>query len=190
MALGQGVRELKWMHSLLEEIQLRTPQQLQEVKDEEDAVNQLQEEHRRKNKNIHSQTAESSEQVPFDFLPPSTLLTDNQSASALVHQRGAMATRSKHIDVRHHHIREVVASGAAQVEWVPTEIQLADMFTKSLDRNTFHRLRNSIMGEEEVEDKNKQKNNITTAFKVSRSPDQSRLPSVRGGSAATDGSRE
>jgi len=64
-----------------------------------------------------------------------------------VHQRGATATRSKHIDVRHHHIREVVLSGEARVEWVPTASQLADAFTKPLDRIAFHRLRVQIMGE-------------------------------------------
>ena len=79
--------------------------------------------------------------------PPSTLLTDNQSTEALVQQRGAMGARSKHIDVRHHHIREVVLSGAARVQWVPTAEQLADAFTKALPSATFHRLRGKIMGE-------------------------------------------
>jgi hypothetical protein len=65
-----------------------------------------------------------------------------------------MAARSKHIDVRHHHIREVVLSGAARVEWVPTASQLADLFTKSLDRVAFIRLRGAIMGEENNTERN------------------------------------
>jgi len=144
MALGQGVRELQWVHSLLVELQLRSPQQ--EAPSDNASVVQLQEAHRGQLK--------SSEFVQEKIIPPSTLLTDNQAAEALVHQRGAMAARSKHIDVRHHHIREVVLSGAARVEWVPTASQLADVFTKSLDRVAFCRLRGAIMGEaSDIEEK-------------------------------------
>ena len=140
MALGQGVRELQWMHSLLTELQLRSPQPMAPSDDE--AVVQLQEAHRK-----HQPHSHEASEVPVSA-PPSTLLTDNQSAEALVQQRGAMAARSKHIDVRHHHIREVVLSGAARVQWVPTAEQLADVFTKALSPVAFHRLRGRIMGEE------------------------------------------
>jgi hypothetical protein len=44
MALGQGVRELQWMHSLLAELQLRSPQV--EAPSDDEAVVQLQETHR------------------------------------------------------------------------------------------------------------------------------------------------
>ena len=138
MALGQGVREMQWIHSLLAELQLRSPQQVAPSDDE--PVAQLQEAHR-----VQVNSSEQGQSQPAP--PPSTLLTDNQAAEALVHQRGAMAARSKHIDVRHHHIREIVLSGAARVQWVPTAEQLADVFTKSLERVTFNRLRGVIMGE-------------------------------------------
>ena len=143
MALGQGVRELQWMHSLLAELQLRSPQV--EAPSDDEAVVQLQETHRQQHITSHTQS-----QVTVSP-PPSTLLTDNQSTEALVQQRGAMGARSKHIDVRHHHIREVVLSGAVRVQWVPTAEQLADAFTKSLPPAAFHRLRGRIMGEGAVE---------------------------------------
>ena len=156
MALGQGVRELQWMHSLLTELQLRSPQV--EAPSDDEAVAQLQEAHRQQQQ-VTSHTSSQVSVTP----PPSSLLTDNQSAEALVQQRGAMAARSKHIDVRHHHIREAVLSGAARVQWVPTAEQLADAFTKSLPPVAFHRLRGRIMGEEAVEVEGKVKVSQATA---------------------------
>ena len=194
MALGQGVREVQWFHSLLEELQLRAPQTETSTNDDEEVV-QLQEEHRKekekekeKEKQKYFFKEESSEQSQFDSqcVPPSTLLTDNQSALALVHQRGAMASRSKHIAVRHHHIREVVSSGEARVEWVPTAEQLADTFTKALDKISFIRLRGKIMGD----DDDSQLKYTQRREEVSRpSTDHSRLPATEGIPAAA-GSQE
>ena len=50
---------------------------------------------------------------------------------------------TKHIDIRHHFIRELVDEQQVVIEHV-TELQLADLFTKPLDLNRFVTLRNSI----------------------------------------------
>ncbi|GKE38493.1 copia protein [Tanacetum coccineum] len=64
------------------------------------------------------------------------LYYDNKSAIALccnnVHH-----SRSKHIDIRHHFIREQVEKGVAELYFVRTEYQLADIFTKALPRERF-----------------------------------------------------
>jgi hypothetical protein len=64
---------------------------------------------------------------------PITLLLDNQSCMDLaynpIHHK-----RSKHIDVRHHYLRERVEEGDIELEYVPTGDQLADPFTKQLPR--------------------------------------------------------
>lgn len=40
--------------------------------------------------------------------------------------------RSKHIAVRHHYVREVLASGKLKLEYTPTEDMAADVLTKGV----------------------------------------------------------
>uniref|UniRef100_H3H572 Polyprotein n=2 Tax=Phytophthora ramorum TaxID=164328 RepID=H3H572_PHYRM len=56
---------------------------------------------------------------------------DNQGAIALASNAGYNA-RTKHVDIRHHFIRENVARDIILVGYVGTEDQLADMLTKAL----------------------------------------------------------
>ncbi|GJT14440.1 retrovirus-related pol polyprotein from transposon TNT 1-94 [Tanacetum coccineum] len=46
-------------------------------------------------------------------------------------------SRSKHIDIRHHFIREQVEKGMVELYFVTTDYQLADIFTKALPREQF-----------------------------------------------------
>nr|GFA20700.1 uncharacterized mitochondrial protein AtMg00810-like [Tanacetum cinerariifolium] len=46
-------------------------------------------------------------------------------------------SRSKHIDIRHHFIREQVERGVVELYFVSTDYQLADIFTKALPRQRF-----------------------------------------------------
>nr|GEW21301.1 retrovirus-related Pol polyprotein from transposon TNT 1-94 [Tanacetum cinerariifolium] len=46
-------------------------------------------------------------------------------------------SRSKHIDIRHHIIREQVERGVVELYFVTTDYQLADIFTKALPRRRF-----------------------------------------------------
>nr|GEZ95965.1 hypothetical protein [Tanacetum cinerariifolium] len=46
-------------------------------------------------------------------------------------------SRSKHIDIRHHFIREQVERGVVELYFVTTDYQLADIFTKALPRQRF-----------------------------------------------------
>nr|GEY00744.1 integrase, catalytic region, zinc finger, CCHC-type, peptidase aspartic, catalytic [Tanacetum cinerariifolium]GEY03149.1 integrase, catalytic region, zinc finger, CCHC-type, peptidase aspartic, catalytic [Tanacetum cinerariifolium] len=46
-------------------------------------------------------------------------------------------SRSKHIDIRHHFIREQVERGMVELYFVLTDYQLADIFTKALPRQRF-----------------------------------------------------
>jgi hypothetical protein len=75
---------------------------------------------------------------------PSVLLTDSQSAQAIVKSDGHHQ-RTKHIDIRHHFVKEYFRSKAADLEWVQSAEQLADIFTKALDRVTFIGLRDRIL---------------------------------------------
>nr|GEY19261.1 integrase, catalytic region, zinc finger, CCHC-type, peptidase aspartic, catalytic [Tanacetum cinerariifolium] len=48
-----------------------------------------------------------------------------------------MCARSKHIDIRHHFIREQVERGVVELYFVTMDYQLADIFTKALPRQRF-----------------------------------------------------
>jgi hypothetical protein len=56
---------------------------------------------------------------------------DNQGAIALARNAGYNA-RTKHVDIRHHFIRENVARDIITVDYVGTEDQLADRLTKAV----------------------------------------------------------
>ncbi|GKB03527.1 retrovirus-related pol polyprotein from transposon TNT 1-94 [Tanacetum coccineum] len=69
----------------------------------------------------------------FNKIP---LYCDNRSAIALC-CNNVQHSRSKHIDIRHHFIREQVEKGVVELYFVMTDYQLADIFTKALPREQF-----------------------------------------------------
>jgi hypothetical protein len=52
--------------------------------------------------------------------------------------------RTKHIDVKHHFIRECVEDGKVEVDHVSTYGQLADILTKALGRVKFIEMRQKL----------------------------------------------
>ncbi|GJT41106.1 putative reverse transcriptase domain-containing protein [Tanacetum coccineum] len=72
----------------------------------------------------------------FNKIP---LYCDNQSAIALC-CNNVQHSRSKHIDIRHHFIKEQVENRVVEVYFVETKYQLADIFTKALPRERFELL--------------------------------------------------
>ncbi|GKB28873.1 hypothetical protein Tco_0868274 [Tanacetum coccineum] len=68
---------------------------------------------------------------------------DNKSAIALC-CNNIQHSRSKHIDIRYHFIKEQVENGVVKLYFVNTEYQLADIFTKALGRERFKFLTNKL----------------------------------------------
>lgn len=68
---------------------------------------------------------------------------DNTSAIN-ISKNPVQHSRTKHIDIRHHFIRELVENKTIKLEHVATEVQHADIFTKSLDATRFELLRKTI----------------------------------------------
>ncbi|GJS31510.1 retrovirus-related pol polyprotein from transposon TNT 1-94 [Tanacetum coccineum] len=64
------------------------------------------------------------------------LYCDKRSAIALCYNN-VQHSRSKHIDIRHHFIREQVKNGVIELYFVTIDYQLADIFTKALPRERF-----------------------------------------------------
>ena len=52
-----------------------------------------------------------------------------------------MHSRTKHIDIRHHFLRDHVQKNKVKIEFVDTHDQLADIFTKPLAREPFFKIR-------------------------------------------------
>jgi hypothetical protein len=81
----------------------------------------------------------------FDFDGPTTLFMDNQSAMAIAFSTvAAHNSRTKHIDVRHHWIREKVAEDVISLEYIHTSQQPADLFTKALPTSKVIQFRNDL----------------------------------------------
>jgi len=72
-----------------------------------------------------------------------TLYCDNLSAIN-ISKNHIQHSRTKHIDIRHHFIRDLVEEKIVTLAHVTTEEQLADIFTKALDVKQFERLRNKL----------------------------------------------
>jgi hypothetical protein len=71
------------------------------------------------------------------------LLCDNESAIRMA-DNPIKHSRTKHIDIRHHFLRDHQQKGDIEVFHISTENQLADIFTKPLDEKTFCRLRSEL----------------------------------------------
>ncbi|UYV70329.1 hypothetical protein LAZ67_7002539 [Cordylochernes scorpioides] len=62
---------------------------------------------------------------------PLKIYIDNQGAMFLA-ENEVVSERSKHIDIRHFFIRDLIKDGKLSFVYVPTEENPADLFTKNL----------------------------------------------------------
>ena len=80
------------------------------------------------------------------FTKPLTMYEDNQSCIFLSRNPGDFA-KSKHIDTRYHFVREQVEAKTVILQKINTIENLADVFTKPLDRKLFYNITNHFMTE-------------------------------------------
>jgi hypothetical protein len=71
------------------------------------------------------------------------LLCDNDSAICLT-DNPVEYSRTKHIDIRHHFLRDHQQKGDIDVCHINTDHHLADIFTKPLDEKRFCKLRSEL----------------------------------------------
>ncbi len=74
---------------------------------------------------------------------PTPICEDNQGAICLATNPVAHK-KSKHIQIRHHYIRECVADKSVELHYVPTADMVADLLTKALPKPAFQRLRKRL----------------------------------------------
>ena len=91
---------------------------------------------RRLYQDIHSKTAHTQPQIQPQITPqiqriPQRILVDNNGAIELA-KNPQNHDRSKHIDIKHHFIREAVTSKLVELKRVDTSQNTADIFTKAL----------------------------------------------------------
>ena len=82
--------------------------------------------------------------LPSKIMSCFPVFEDNQGAVQLA-QNPVTNSNSKHIDVRHHFLRELVHQGDIKIVQVPSEFQHADILTKALAFDLFALHRKFIM---------------------------------------------
>jgi hypothetical protein len=71
------------------------------------------------------------------------LLCDNESAIRMS-DNPVEHSRTKHIDIWYHFLRNHQQKGDTEIAYVSTHNQLVDIFTKPLDEKIFSKLRNEL----------------------------------------------
>jgi hypothetical protein len=79
----------------------------------------------------------------FTQVQATTIHADNQGCIALS-RNPVSHSRAKHIDIRHHFIRERVANKEIDLQFCSTKDMLADIFTKALPREAFEKFRAAL----------------------------------------------
>lgn len=74
-----------------------------------------------------------------------TMYGDNQGAIALS-KNPVNRSRSKHIDVKYHFIRDAVSEGRIHIVYCPTEDMVADILTKSVSKIKILKFKGFLFG--------------------------------------------
>jgi hypothetical protein len=72
------------------------------------------------------------------------LMCDNTSAISVA-KNSVFDKRMRHLEMRHHFLRDHVEKGDIVMKYINTESQLANIFTKSLDTSRFAALRGKLV---------------------------------------------
>jgi len=75
---------------------------------------------------------------------PLKVHNDNQSAIA-ISKNDVLHHRIRHIDIRHHFIRDLIEKKKLVIDWIPTAEQIADILTKSLKGQVFNKFKEQIV---------------------------------------------
>src|SRR5438045_5819713 len=87
---------------------------------------------------------------------PVTILTDSQTALD-ISENPANYRQAKHIDIRYHAVRHYIRDRKIEIDYIPSNYQSADIFTKALGPSKHHRfcqtlgLRNSFEAFDDIE---------------------------------------
>ena len=80
---------------------------------------------------------------------PMEAYTDNEATRLTTINPGTTA-RTKHYEIWMQYARELYLNLIININWIPTKEQIADLFTKPLDKTTFLYLRSLLMSEQHM----------------------------------------
>ena len=69
---------------------------------------------------------------------------DNQAALAII-KNPICSSKTKHVELRYHLVRDYVTRKLLKFQYIPTEENIADIFTKPLDKSIFEKHRDSLL---------------------------------------------
>ena len=70
-------------------------------------------------------------------------MVDNQGAIDFA-KNAQFSQRTKHIDIKYHFIRDHIENRTIKLEYIPTRENIADIFTKPLNKSQFLNLREKM----------------------------------------------
>ena len=76
------------------------------------------------------------EELNLELSLPIKVKVDNTGCMDIAKNRMS-SKNSKHIDIHHHFIRDLIADGIIELEFVASDDNLADSFTKHIDQSRF-----------------------------------------------------
>ena len=77
---------------------------------------------------------------------------DNQSCIKMC-KNPVMQKRTKHIDIKHHFVRERVEDGTVELRYCATEDMCADLMTKTLAKSKLEKHRERFLGGNKLQEK-------------------------------------
>ena len=83
-------------------------------------------------------------ELGLDIDLPVRIHEDNKAVTDLIRHPGA-SKRTRHIDIRYHHVQELHAEGFIKIIHVTTKQQHADWLTKTLPRSELERIRDRFL---------------------------------------------
>ena len=81
--------------------------------------------------------------IHIHYDDPIAIFCDNTSAIS-ISKNPVMHSKTKHIPIKFHFVREQVSNNTIKLEYVGTKNQIADIFTKPLPKMQFESLRNQL----------------------------------------------
>jgi hypothetical protein len=80
----------------------------------------------------------------YGFTQDTMVIHCDNTSAINISKNPVQHSQTKHIDIRHHFIRDIVESRKVALMFIPTENQLADILTKPLHGSRFESLRKAI----------------------------------------------
>jgi hypothetical protein len=80
----------------------------------------------------------------YGFSQDTMIINCDNTSAINISKNPVQHSQTKHIDIRHHFLRDLVESEVVSLSFIPTENQLADILTKPLDGSRSEFLRKAI----------------------------------------------